>query len=141
MSRSIRVVGDRRRSAQADAAQDGAVGVRVGDKVGGGSPAISTQILHAAPRDGVRHREPCDPKVGSMPAGGVVGAFGNRRRQGNIFMGAPFPIDATVTALRDGRYEETADHVDSIFTMDQCCIAHIRRLRLVLTSRGGASAT
>lgn len=83
----------------------------VGDNVGGGSPADSTLILHAARRLGVSGllQALCDPEaVRACQAAGVGGrvklAVGGKTDDRH---GAPYPIEGSVTALSDGRYEET----------------------------------
>jgi len=83
----------------------------VGDNVGGGSPADSTWMLHAARRMGVPGilQALCDAEgVKACQAAGVGGrvdlAVGGKIDGRH---GAPFPIKGTVTALSDGRYEET----------------------------------
>lgn len=83
----------------------------VGDNVGGGSPADSTLVLHAARRlkvPGVLQAL-CDAEgVKACQAAGVGGrvdlAVGGKIDGRH---GKPFPIKGTVTALTDGRYEET----------------------------------
>ncbi len=83
----------------------------VGDNVGAGSPADSTLILHAARRLGIKGllQAVCDPGsvrecqqagIGSRVKLAVGGKTDGQH-------GAPFPIEGTVTALSDGRYEET----------------------------------
>ena len=83
----------------------------VGDNVGGGSTADSTLILHAARRLGVTNllQALCDPAaVKACQAAGVGGridmAIGGKTDR---LHGTPFPIKGTVTALSDGKYEET----------------------------------
>ena len=83
----------------------------VGDNVGGGSPGDSTHILHAARRLGVKHllQAVCDPEgvrqAQAANVGGRIEASVGGKSDGRH--GVPFPIQATVTALSDGRYEET----------------------------------
>lgn len=93
------------------AAQGPVVLFDVGDNVGGGSPADSTFLLHAARRLGVPDllQAICDPEaVAACQHAGIGGRVaievGGKTDSGH---GAPFPIEATVTALSDGRYEET----------------------------------
>jgi microcystin degradation protein MlrC len=83
----------------------------VGDNVGGGSPGDSTFILHAARRLGIAGllQALCDPAaVRACEAAGVGGridmAVGGKTDDRH---GAPFAIRGTVSALSDGRYEET----------------------------------
>ncbi len=83
----------------------------VGDNVGGGSPADSTFILHAARRLGISGllQAVCDPEaVAACRQAGIGGrvklAVGGKTDGQH---GAPFPVEGTVTALSDGRYEET----------------------------------
>jgi microcystin degradation protein MlrC len=83
----------------------------VGDNVGGGSPGDSTFLLHAARRLGVGDllQALCDPDgVAACAAAGIGGRI-ERGVGGRIDgrHGAPFPIAGVVTALSDGRYEET----------------------------------
>ncbi len=97
---------------QANAAPAGPVALfDVGDNVGGGSPGDSTLILHAARRLGMTGllQALCDPDavracqsagIGGRVAMPVGGKTDDRH-------GAPFAIAGTVTALSDGRYEET----------------------------------
>jgi microcystin degradation protein MlrC len=83
----------------------------VGDNVGGGSPADSTVLLHAARRLGVSDllQSLCDP--GAVEACRVAGVGGRIEMSvgGKIdgLHGTPFPVKGTVTALSDGRFEET----------------------------------
>jgi microcystin degradation protein MlrC len=83
----------------------------VGDNVGGGSPGDSTFLLHAARRLGISGvlQALADPAaVRACQQAGVGGridmAVGGKTDDRH---GAPFPIRGTVTALSDGRYEET----------------------------------
>jgi len=83
----------------------------VGDNVGGGSPGDSTFLLHAARRlgiSGVLQALADAEAVGACEKAGVGGridmAVGGKT---DYRHGAPFTIKATVTALSDGRYEET----------------------------------
>ena len=94
-----------------DAAAGPVVVFDVGDNVGGGSPGDSTHILHAARRLGIPGllQGVCDPDVVALAQKAGVGgrldvALGGKR---DTMHGAPFAIQATVTALSDGRYEET----------------------------------
>ena len=114
----------------------------VGDNVGGGSPGDSTHILHAARRLGVGPllQAVYDPAgVRQAQAAGVgariqasVGGKTDARH------GAPFPIQATVTALSDGRYEETGPTHGGFRFFDSgpsCALRTDDGSRLVLTSR------
>jgi microcystin degradation protein MlrC len=83
----------------------------VGDNVGGGSPADSTLLLHGARRMGVPNllQTLCDADgVKACQAAGVGGrvelAVGGKIDGRH---GKPFPIKGQVSALSDGRYEET----------------------------------
>ncbi len=83
----------------------------VGDNVGGGSPADSTLLLHGARRMGVPNllQTLCDADgVKACQAAGIGGrvelAVGGKIDGRH---GKPFPIKGQVTALSDGRYEET----------------------------------
>jgi microcystin degradation protein MlrC len=83
----------------------------VGDNVGGGSPGDSTFLLHAARRlgvTGVLQALADAAAVHACEAAGVGGridlAVGGKTDDRH---GTPFPIRGTVTALSDGRYEET----------------------------------
>ncbi len=120
----------------------------VGDNVGGGSPGDSTHILHAARRLGVRQllQAVYDPEgVRQAQAAGVrgriqasVGGKSDNRH------GAPFPIQATVTALSDGRYEETGPtHGGFRFYNDgpSCALRTDDGYTLVLTSRSAGSSS
>lgn len=120
----------------------------VGDNVGGGSPGDSTLILHAARRLGVRDllQAVCDPEVVVLAqAAGVGGrvdaAVGGKSDQ---MHGAPFPVRATVTALGDGRYEETGPtHGGFRFFNDgpSCALRTDDGFTLLLTSRSAGSAS
>jgi microcystin degradation protein MlrC len=83
----------------------------VGDNVGGGSPGDSTIILHAARRLGIAGmlQALADPDaVRACQAAGIGEriemAVGGKT---DGMHGEPFAIRATVTALSDGRYEDT----------------------------------
>ncbi|MCX7383382.1 MAG: M81 family metallopeptidase [Alphaproteobacteria bacterium] len=83
----------------------------VGDNVGGGSPGDSTLILHAARRLGIAGllQALCDPEaVRACQAAGIGGriaiSVGGKTDDRH---GTPFDIAGIVTALSDGRYEET----------------------------------
>jgi microcystin degradation protein MlrC len=94
-----------------DAAAGPVVLFDVGDNVGGGSPGDSTFLLHAARRLGAHDllQALCDPDgVAACAAAGVGGRI-ERAVGGRIDgrHGAPFPVSGVVTALSDGRYEET----------------------------------
>jgi microcystin degradation protein MlrC len=83
----------------------------VGDNVGGGSPGDSTFLLHAARRLGVGDllQALCDPDGVAACAAAGIGGRVERAVGGRIDgrHGAPFPVAGVVTALSDGRYEET----------------------------------
>ncbi|MCP5260211.1 MAG: M81 family metallopeptidase [Rhodoferax sp.] len=120
----------------------------VGDNVGGGSPGDSTHILHAARALGIANllQAVCDPQVVQQcQAAGVGGrisaAVGGKS---DHLHGAPFPIEATVTALGDGRYEETGPtHGGFRFFNDgpSCALKTDDGYTLLLTSRGAGSAS
>ncbi len=83
----------------------------VGDNVGGGSPGDSTWLLHAARRLGVSGLMQAvgdGAAVRACLAAGIGGrvslAVGGKT---DALHGTPFPISGVVTALSDGRYEET----------------------------------
>ncbi len=97
---------------RADAAPAGPIVLfDVGDNVGGGSPADSTFLLHAARRLGIRGllQAVCDPEaVRACQVAGVGGRVAmtvGGKTDGQH--GAPFAIEGVVTALSDGAYEET----------------------------------
>lgn len=83
----------------------------VGDNVGGGSPADSTHILQAARRLGIAGllQAVCDPAaVLACQAAGIGGRVGLEvGGKTDALHGTPFPIAGIVTALSDGKYEET----------------------------------
>ncbi|MEO6625076.1 MAG: M81 family metallopeptidase [Burkholderiaceae bacterium] len=83
----------------------------VGDNVGGGSPGDSTHILHAARRLGITQllQAVCDPQVVRMAQSAGVGGRVQALLGGksDSMHGEPFPVQGVVTALSDGRYEET----------------------------------
>jgi len=134
---------------QADAAPAGPVVLfDVGDNVGGGSPGDSTHILHAARALGICNllQAVCDPQVVQQcqavgVGGSITAAVGGKT---DHMHGAPFPIQATVTALGDGRYEETgATHGGFRFFNDGASAA-LRTddgFTLVLTSRSAGSSS
>ncbi len=83
----------------------------VGDNVGGGSPGDSTHILHAARRLGITEllQAVCDPDVVKLAQSTGIGGrlhapLGGKR---DSMHGQPFLVQAVVTALSDGRFEET----------------------------------
>lgn len=83
----------------------------VGDNVGGGSPGDSTILLHSARRlaiNGVLQAVADADAVRACAAVGIGGrievAVGGKTDDRH---GAPFPVRGIVTALSDGRYEET----------------------------------
>jgi microcystin degradation protein MlrC len=120
----------------------------VGDNVGGGSPGDSTHILHAARRLGVGRllQAVCDPDVVRMAQQAGVGgridtAVGGKS---DALHGRPFPIEATVTALSDGRYEEPGPtHGGFRFFNDgpSCALRTVDGYTLVLTSRSAGSSS
>ncbi len=120
----------------------------VGDNVGGGSPGDSTHILHAARRMGVHDllQGVYDPQVVQLAqAAGVGGrvqaAVGGKS---DALHGAPFPIEATVTALSDGRYEETGPtHGGFRFYNNgpSCALRTDDGMTLVVTSRSSGTAS
>lgn len=134
---------------QADAAPAAPVVLfDVGDNVGGGSPGDSTHILHAARALGVRHllQALCDPQVvqqcQDVGVGGRISATVGGKS--DHLHGAPFPIEATVTALSDGRYEETGPTHGGFRFYNDGPSAALRTddgYTLVLTSRGAGSAS
>ena len=83
----------------------------VGDNVGGGSPGDSTFILHAARRLGITEllQAVCDPQAVKLAQ--KVGVGGRLQAslggKSDAMHGDPFPVQGVVTALSDGRYEET----------------------------------
>jgi microcystin degradation protein MlrC len=131
-----------------DAAAGPVVLFDVGDNVGGGSPGDSTLILHAARRLGVTGilQALCDPEaVAACVAAGIGGriarAVGGRVDDRH---GAPLPIAGTVTALTDGRYEETGPtHGGFRFFNDgpSAAIATDDGNRIVLTSLPAGSSS
>lgn len=120
----------------------------VGDNVGGGSPGDSTLLLHAARRLGVRDllQAVCDPGVVQQcEAAGVGGRIAaSVGGKSDDMHGKPFPIQGVVTALSDGRYEETGPtHGGFRFFNDgpSCAIRTDDGYTLVLTSRSAGSAS
>ncbi len=120
----------------------------VGDNVGGGSPGDSTHILHAARRLGVNHllQAVCDPEAVRLCQAAGVGGRVEASVGGNSDAqhGAPFSIQAVVTALSDGQYEETGPtHGGFRFFNDgpSCALRTDDGYRLVLTSRSAGSAS
>ncbi|MEO8545876.1 MAG: M81 family metallopeptidase [Burkholderiaceae bacterium] len=120
----------------------------VGDNVGGGSPGDSTHILHAARRLGVNGllQALCDPAV--VQQAQAVGVGGRIKAEvggkTDDLHGAPFAIDAVITALSDGRYEETGPtHGGFRFYNDgpSCALRTDDGYTLVLTSRSAGSAS
>ena len=134
---------------QAQAATAGPVVLfDVGDNVGGGSPGDSTHILHAARRLGINDllQALCDPeRVRQCQAAGIGGRIealvGGKS---DALHGAPFAIQAEVTALSDGCYEETGPtHGGFRFFNDgpSCALRTDDGYRLVLTSRSAGSSS
>ena len=120
----------------------------VGDNVGGGSPGDSTLILHAARRLGVRDllQAVCDPQVVRQCQTAGVGARVQASVGGKTDHqhGQPFAIEAVVTALSDGRYEETGPtHGGFRFYDDgpSCALRTDDGYTLILTSRGAGSSS
>lgn len=120
----------------------------VGDNVGGGSPGDSTLILHAARRLGIADllQAVCDPEVVALATAAGVGARITAAVGGKSdrLHGTPFAIDATVTALSDGCYEETGPtHGGFRFFNDgaSCALQTDDGYRLLLTSRSAGSAS
>lgn len=134
---------------QADAATAGPVVLfDVGDNVGGGSPGDSTHILHAARALGIRNllQAVYDPQVVQQcQAAGVGGRItATVGGKSDHLHGAPFPIEATVTALGDGRYEETGPtHGGFRFFNDgaSCALRTDDGYTLLLTSRSAGSSS
>jgi len=118
----------------------------VGDNVGGGSPGDSTLMLHAARRlnvVGLLQAVGDAEAVRACEAAGVGGrirlAVGGKTDDRH---GAPFPITGTVTALSDGRYEETGPVHGGFRFFDDGPSAAIRTddgHTLVLTTHAGGS--
>ncbi len=120
----------------------------VGDNVGGGSPGDSTHILHAARRLGVHNllQAVCDPELVRLAQAAGVGGRINASVGGKSdgLHGAPFAIQARVTALSDGCYEETGPtHGGFRFYNDgdSCALRTDDGYTLVLTSRSAGSAS
>ena len=134
---------------QAQAATAGPVVLfDVGDNVGGGSPGDSTHILHAARRLGINDllQALCDPEVvrqcQAVGIGGRIEALVGGKS--DALHGAPFAIQAEVTALSDGCYEETGPtHGGFRFFNDgpSCALRTDDGYRLVLTSRSAGSSS
>lgn len=130
------------------AAQGPVVLFDVGDNVGGGSPGDSTHLLHAARRLGVSGllQAVCDPEVVRMAqqagvGGRVMASVGGKS---DALHGAPFPVVAEVTALSDGRYEETGPTHGGFRFFDDgpsCALRTDDGFVLVLTSRPAGSAS
>jgi microcystin degradation protein MlrC len=120
----------------------------VGDNVGGGSPADSTLILHAARRMGVGDllQALCDPEaVEACRRAGIGGrvdlAVGGKTDDRH---GAPFPVKGVITALSDGRYEETGPTHGGFRFFDDGPSAALKTddgYRLVLTTHPGGTAS
>ncbi len=134
---------------QADAAPVGPVVLfDVGDNVGGGSPGDSTHILQAARVLGITKllQAVCDPQVvqqcEQVGVGGRIKATVGGKS--DHLHGVPFPIDATVTALGDGRYEETGPTHGGFRFFNDGPSAALRTddgYTLVLTSRAAGSSS
>ena len=120
----------------------------VGDNVGGGSPGDSTHILHAARRLGISDllQALCDPQVvRQCQAAGIGGRIeASVGGKSDALHGAPFAIQAVVSALSDGCYEETGPtHGGFRFFNDgpSCALRTDDGYRLVLTSRSAGSSS
>jgi microcystin degradation protein MlrC len=120
----------------------------VGDNVGGGSPGDSTHILHAARALGLRDllQALCDPQVvAQCQAAGIGGRItATVGGKSDHLHGAPFPIEATVTGLSDGRYEETGPTHGGYRFYNDGPSASLRTndgYTLVLTSRAAGSSS
>jgi len=120
----------------------------VGDNVGGGSPGDATHILHAARALGIADllQAVCDPQVVQQcQAAGVGGRItATVGGKSDHLHGAPFPIEGTVTALGDGRYEETGPtHGGFRFFNDgpSCALRTDDGYTLLLTSRSAGSSS
>jgi microcystin degradation protein MlrC len=120
----------------------------VGDNVGGGSPGDSTHLLHAARRLGIGDvlQAICDGvAVQACSAAGIGGridlAVGGKTDDRH---GAPFAVKGVVTALSDGRYEETGPVHGGFRFFNDGPSAAIRSddgYTLVLTTHGGGSSS
>ena len=130
------------------AAQGPVVLFDVGDNVGGGSPGDSTLILHAARRLGVSGllQALCDPGVvrqcQALGVGGRIVAEVGGKSDG--LHGAPFAVQGRITALSDGRYEETGPTHGGFRYFDDGPSAALQTddgHTLVLTSRSAGSAS
>ena len=134
---------------QADAAPAGPVVLfDVGDNVGGGSPGDSTHILHAARALGVSGmlQALCDPQVVQRCQRAGIGARIQAEVGGksDALHGAPFPVQGVVSALGNGRYEETGPTHGGFRFYDDGPSAAIRTddgYTLVLTSLAAGSAS
>jgi microcystin degradation protein MlrC len=120
----------------------------VGDNVGGGSPGDSTHILHAARRLGVSQllQAVCDPDVVRVAEQAGVGGRIRASVGGksDTLHGQPFPVDALVTGLSDGCYEESGPtHGGFRFFNDgpSCALRTVDGYTLVLTSRSAGSSS
>lgn len=120
----------------------------VGDNVGGGSPADSTLILHAARRLGVPGLMQALGDADGVKACETAGVGGRVDLQvgGKIDgrHGKPFPIKGVVTALSDGRYEETGPVHGGFRFFNDGPSAAIRTddgWIIVLTTRGVGSSS
>lgn len=131
-----------------DAPQGPVVLFDVGDNVGGGSPGDSTHILHAARRLGVQGllQALCDPGLAARCHELGVGARVNALAGGKSDdqHGAPLPVQGVVSALSDGRYEETGPTHGGFRFFNDGPSAAIRTddgFTLVITSRAGGTAS
>jgi microcystin degradation protein MlrC len=134
---------------QARAAPQGPVVLfDVGDNVGGGSPGDATHILHAARRLGVRDllQSLCDPVLAAQCQAAGVGGRIDAQAGGksDTQHGAPLPVQGVVTALSDGRYEETGPTHGGFRFFNDGPSAALRTddgFTLVITSRAGGTAS
>jgi microcystin degradation protein MlrC len=120
----------------------------VGDNVGGGSPGDSTHILHAARRLGIADMLQAIGDAAAVRACAAVGiggrvelAVGGKTDDRH---GAPFAIKGVVSALSDGRYEETGPvHGGFRFFNDgpSAAVKSDDGYTLVLTTHAGGSSS
>ena len=133
----------------ADAAAAGPVVLfDVGDNVGGGSPGDSTHVLHEAQRLGIRGvlQGLCDPEVVAQCQAAGVGGRVNVLVGGKIDdrHGAPLHVQAEVTALSDGRYEDPQPTHGGFRFYDDGPTAALKSddgLTLVVTSKGAGTSS
>lgn len=133
----------------ADAAADGPVVLfDVGDNVGGGSPGDSTHVLHEAQRLGIRGvlQGLCDPEVVRQCEAVGIGARIDVEVGGKTDdrHGAPLHVQAVVTALSDGRYEDPKPTHGGFRFYDDGPTAALSTddgLILVVTSKGAGTSS